>query len=121
MNLDLEAARASQKIIECTMSNKSSEVENLITKTLGVLQENGVYASILYLDSRTNKAEKDICPIVKKELIDTTKAVVKQSVNEDNYKYIRDEICSDLDMLLLTKQLWEQILTYARYGAKARE
>jgi hypothetical protein len=75
---------------------------------------------MLYLDSRTSKAEKDISTIVKKEIIDTTKAVMK-SDEVDDYKYIMDEICSNLDKLLITKQLWEQTLTYARYGAKARE
>ncbi len=121
MNLDLEAARASQKIINITMKNTSSEVENLITKTLGVLQENGVYACILFLNSRTSEAEKKISPVVQKELIDITKRVVKASTNNDNYEYIMDDICSDIDILLLTKQLWEQTLTYARYGAKATE
>jgi len=121
MNLDLEAAKTSQKIIGSTMSNKSSEVENLITKTLGVLQENGVYACMLYLDSRTSKAEKEISQIVRKKLIDMTKEVVKESNSEDSYTYLQEKICSDLDILLLTKQIWEQTLTYARYGAKARE
>jgi len=121
MNLDLEAANASQGIINKTMSNTSSEVENLITKILGVLQENGVYATILYLNSRTSKAEKKISRVVQKELIEITKRVVKASATSDNSEYIRAEICSDLDILLLTKQLWEQILTYARYGAKARD
>jgi hypothetical protein len=33
---------------------------------------------------------------------------------------LTDSVCNDLDKLLLVKQLWEQTLIYARYGAKAR-
>lgn len=120
MNLDLETAKTSQKIIESTMNNKSSEVENLITKTLGVLQENGIYACILYLNSRTSEAEKKIAPVIHEELLKMTKRLVKTPTKNDDYEYLTDEICSDIDLLILTKQLWEQTLTYARYGAKAR-
>lgn len=51
MNLDIYAARSAQDIIAKTNDKTSRDVENLITKTLGVLQENGVYACLLYLYS----------------------------------------------------------------------
>ncbi|CAD7773998.1 hypothetical protein AIOGIFDO_01499 [Candidatus Methanoperedenaceae archaeon GB37] len=120
MNLDLEATRTSQEIITKTGGNRSSEVENLITKTLGVLQENGIYACTLYLNSRTSEAEKKIGPVIHEELLKMTKRLVKTPIKNDDYEYLTDEICSDIDLLILTKQLWEQTLTYARYGAKAR-
>lgn len=133
MNLDLEAARNSQilisdtskDIVETEKNNKrkptKNEVENLITKTLGVLQENGVYGCILYLDSRTNKAEKAISSQIITRLIQITKDNIISGNNDNIYDYLENDICSDLDRLILTKQLWEQTLTYARYGAKARE
>ena len=133
MNLDLEAARNSQilisdtskGIVETEKNNKrkptKNEVENLITKTLGVLQENGVYGCILYLDSRTNKAEKAISSQIITRLIQITKDNIISGNNDNIYDYLENDICSDLDRLILTKQLWEQTLTYARYGAKARE
>jgi hypothetical protein len=39
---------------------------------------------------------------------------------EKRLKFVTDKIASDLDTLLLVKQIWEQTLIYARYGAKAR-
>ncbi|AKB42530.1 hypothetical protein [Methanosarcina vacuolata] len=129
MNLDLEAARTSQEIMKNTMGKQSKSVENLVTKTLGVLQENGIYACMLFLCSCSN-TEKEIAKIIKSELLKMTDFVEKISLNSDNSKEIPDKeilefltnnICNDIDTLLLTKQLWEQTLIYTRYGAKARE
>jgi hypothetical protein len=126
MDLDLEAARAAQDIIKETNSKGAKEVENFITKTLGVLQENGVYACVLYLYSR-GSAFDEISKPIRKQLIKMTKLVGQNTVNNDNdnaenvLKYLTDKICTDIDILMLTKQLWEQTLVYARYGAKARE
>ena len=121
MNLDLEAAKTAQEIIKETKESKASEVENLITKTLGVLQENGVYACMLFLYSRTSKSDK----IVRKKLLGIAERLVDDPENRDKSKndleFLTDNICNDIDTLLLTKQLWEQTLIYARYGAKARE
>jgi len=35
-------------------------------------------------------------------------------------KYITDKVTTDLERLLLAKEVLEQMLIYARYGAKAR-
>jgi len=122
MNLDLESAKTAQEIIKKTKKeSEASEVENLITKTLGVLQENGVYACMLFLYSRTSKSDK----IVRKNLLGIAERLVDDPENRDKSKndleFLTDNICNDIDTLLLTKQLWEQTLIYARYGAKARE
>ncbi len=121
MNLDLESAKTAQAIITETKESEASEVENLITKTLGVLQENGVYACMLFLYSRTSKSDK----IVRKKLLGIAERLVDDPENRDEAEYVlkflTDNICNDIDTLLLTKQLWEQTLIYARYGAKARE
>ena len=127
MNLDLEAAKTAQGIIKETTYNKSNEVENLITKTLGVLQENGVYACMLYLYSRTSGSDEAVSKVTRKQLIGMTELLDKNKKYDGNYKaegvlnFFTTNICNDLDTLLLTKQLWEQTLNYARYGAKARE
>ncbi len=125
MNLDLEAAKTAQGIIKETTYNKSNEVENLITKTLGILQENGVYACILFLYSRTSNSDEAVNKVTRKQLIGMTELLDKNKKYEgddkaDGVLEFLTTICNDLDMLLLTKQLWEQTLTYARYGAKAR-
>lgn len=136
MNLDFEAVRIAQEIIKQTNEEiiplinghrkpSKNEVENLVTKSLGVLQENGVYACMLYLYSRTNAPDKAIEKKISKLLLKLTENIGKKplpdsATNNDVLLFLTDEICNDLDTLLFVKQLWEQTLTYARYGAKAR-
>lgn len=124
MNLDISAARSAQEIIDKTNETPSKEVENLITKTLGVLQENGVYACLLYLYSCTSRGDNDVGGIIRITLINIleglNKIPPKGAESKVMLRYFGDEICNDLDVLLMTKQLWEQTLIYARYGAKAR-
>lgn len=123
-NLDLIAAEAAQTIITNTRGPKASEVDNLVTKALGVLQENGVYAVLLYLYSRTSGADKDVAEKAREKLLSLTSELglskPASTRASDALKFLTDNICNDLDRLLLVKQLWEQTLIYTRYGAKAR-
>lgn len=123
-NLDLIAARTAQAIITDTARQGAAEVDNLITKALGVLQENGVYAALLYLYSRTNSTDKPIAEQTRLKLLSLIAELGLQSPTRTDantaLKFLTDHICNDLDRLLLVKQLWEQTLIYARYGAKAR-
>ena len=135
-NLDLLAAEAAQKIISETNEIAKKEVEKLVTKTLGVLQENGVYACLLFAYSRSatkeGKAPADenkVAKAVHKNLLDVmNKALDKALEKPANINanaavalaFLTTNICADLDTLLLVKQVWEQTLIYARYGAKAR-
>lgn len=126
-NLDLEAAQSAQAIIQATSHLEVSDVENLVTKVLGVVQENGVYAGMLFLYSRTSK-DQEISGSIRTQLLQLTALLGKtppappESAKADEpLKFLTNDICSDLDTLLLVKQLWEQTLIYARYGAKARE
>lgn len=127
-NLDLEAAQTAQAIIQATDQQNASEVGNLVTKALGVIQESGVYAGMLFLYSRTREADQKISEPVRAQLLRLTTLVGKspptptESAKADAaLKFLTDHICSDLDTLLLVKQLWEQTLIYTRYSAKARE
>ena len=124
-NLDTRAAETAQQIIAGTMGFKAGEVDNLATKALGVLQENGVYAAALFLYSRSGPDAK-IAPSVRSQLLGlAAQEVVKQPAPADKaqeaLRYVTDHIANDLDTLLLVKQVWEQTLIYVRYGAKARE
>jgi hypothetical protein len=123
-NLDLIAAEAAQAIITNTRKQEANEVDNLITKALGILQENGVYAALLYLYSRTSEADKAVAEKAREKLLSLTSELgLSKPVSikaSDALKFLTDNICSDLDRLLLVKQLWEQTLIYTRYGAKAR-
>ena len=126
LNLDRIAARYAQKIIESTAEKKAKDVENLVTKALGVLQENGIYACILYLLSRKQEKEKEIARVVQGKLYDL--AVNKLNFETGNgetpeevLKFYSETVCKELEPLLLAKEVFEQTLIYARFGAKARD
>lgn len=124
-NLDKRAAQTAQKIVAQTPESKSSEVDNLATKALGVLQEQGVYAATLFLYSRTSKADKAIAPVIRGELLNLAPPLAPGATAPADeasaaLNFVTEYIAGDLDTLLLVKQIWEQTLIYVRYGAKAR-
>ncbi|GIV98635.1 hypothetical protein [Roseiflexus sp.] len=139
-NLDRLAAKHGQEIIrrvvdeEETQKNKredekkskqqlTTSIENTITKALGVLQENGVYACFLYLLAR----EKENGSVVVDEMLNVLNGLGfgwgKPASNspEAVLAHVSDKVTADLEHLLLAKETLEQMLIYARYGAKARE
>ena len=86
--------------------------------------------TIISFDGVTNYAWEKTCKSFiesekpsfdEKELLESINKTPPKGVeSKDMLRYFGDEICIDLDILLITKQLWEQTLIYARYGAKAR-
>ncbi len=101
-------------------SNDAKKAENLLTKALGVLQEQGIYAFILFCKSR-GSSEK---PSAEK-IETTTKEILKDKLqliaNGDILQEIRKEngLASKLEDLILAIQVLEKSLIYARYHAKA--
>src|SRR6266700_6387330 len=112
-NLDWIAARAAQEIVDKTQTYvvkdregkedkkdiKAGEVDNLITKSLGVLQENGVYAALLYLYSRTEKADNFIAEKTREKLLSPSlrsELVLPELTSYDAstaLKYLTDSVC----------------------------
>ena len=127
-NLDMLAAKRAQKIISRTKKDKAkpSEVDNTVTKTLGILQENGLYASVLFLLSRPKKELPRAKVILEEMLILLSQLGFEgwdkpKSLEADQVlPYISDTISQQLERLILAKDTAEQMLIYARYGAKAR-
>lgn len=130
MNLDRLAAIAAQSIIANPATSDKTKLENLATKALGVLQENGVYAAMLFLYSR--KREKDHAKVIAEEFLNTLQSAelapldlaFPADMDRSNWlevsEYLNSSLCETLDTLLLIKQIWEQTLIYTRFGAKAR-
>lgn len=122
INLDRLAAECAQRIIERTKEEKASEVDNTITKALGVLQENGVYACFLYLLAK----EKENGSVVIDEMLNLLAGLgfgwdkPADASPEKVLSHISSKVTVDLERLLLAKETLEQMLIYARYGAKAR-
>lgn len=121
------------------LDKKNSDAENLITKSLGVLQEDGVYAFFLYLASQIKPSEKGKEEGKKSQ---AARALANQAASflshdglkllqadgtNDAYRNAMEQIraenglASNLDNLLLAKRLLEKALIYARYHAKAME
>jgi hypothetical protein len=117
-NLDKLAAQSAQEIVK----KGKADIENPVTKALGVLQEQGVYACILYLNA--NKLHDILNPLYKlvgelPSLRENEKIPDEKTDAIEVLQFFSDTVCSDLDTLLLVKELYEQTLIYARYGAKA--
>jgi hypothetical protein len=130
-NLDKLAAQHAQAIIANTMAKGKDDVENVMTKALGVFQEQGVYAGMLYLLSRSNATEKPIARATRNQLVGLLNEPDLRpfglsyagDVNEPQalLDHFVDPVgAAPVQTLLLVKNLFEQTLTYARYGAKAR-
>ena len=121
INLDYLAAQYAQTIIQKTKDKKASDVENTMTKALGVLQEDGVYACFLYLLAR----EKENGDVVVDEMLNLLSSLPfdwqKPTKNSEILPFISEQVTKDLDRLLLAREVLEQMLIYARYGAKARD
>lgn len=122
INLDYLAAKYAQTIIQQTQDKKAPDVENTITKALGVLQEDGVYACFLYLLAR----EKENGAVVVDEMLNLLSSLPfdwQRPTNNSNeiLRFISEQVTKDLDRLLLAHEVLEQMLIYARYGAKARD
>lgn len=135
LNIDQLAAQHAQKMLSDTKNEKKTidTLNRLVTKTLGVLQEQGVYAMMLFLFSRTGDEKKN-APKIRKELIEMLSELpvfsstsIPNSENKDAGKsdqevlefYSSDDVIGDIDTLFLIRDLYEQTLIYARYGAKA--
>jgi len=130
-NLDRLCAKYGQKIVtegkNLFKNNKEfdkNKIKNPIQKSLGVLQEDGVYAFFLYLDSEgafdKDKTEKVISEhsweILKEDNINL---VTKNFDKEKVYKELQENVLKELDKMFLAKNLLEKMLIYARYHAKA--
>lgn len=137
-NLEMIAAQRAQSIINATIlrrdrqkPDKKDDVENVVTKALGVTQEQGIFACMLYLLSRSNKQERPIAEAVRGELVALLKDPVLHpfglgySGSLDDVqallKHFAETVCaSPIHTLLMVKDLFEQTLMYARYSAKAQ-
>jgi hypothetical protein len=119
-NLDQLCAKYGWKIADEAHQAIGKTAENHITKSLGVLQEDGVYAFFLYQASRGQREKPGAA-----KLCDQAKELLKEAGIKgfentgDPLAAVRDHLAGDLDQLLLAKRLLEQALIYARYHAKA--
>lgn len=132
LNLDQQAALHAQRMVAAALmaktDAKAKAVEVLITKALGVLQEQGVYACMLFLFSRT-RDEKGFAEKMRPELYrllgklpafaSRTDLPTDQDEAKKVLEFYAKHVCDNLDTLLLIRDLYAQTLIYARFTAKA--
>ena len=114
-------AKHGHNMIQSGENPKLQEQENVITKALGVMSENGLYAMCIFLLS-CNKATygekiltRDIYALWKElEIIDSTVPNTKNGILAATR-----QITDNLPKLILTRKVTEQTLVFARYHAKA--
>ena len=138
LNLDKLAAECAQGMVSAAnegvneVANPVETLERLSTKALGVLQEQGVYALVLFLFSRTSD-EKLVAPLVRMHLYIVLRMIpefvesqgllriIQNDQPQETLKFYTDSVLGEglIDITLLVRDLYEQTLIYARYGAKA--
>ncbi len=111
--IDMKCAKAGNSIAEIAKD------ETLITKALGVLQEDGVYAFFLYLVS----LKKDVAGHISQKAFDLLRddAILGNELRgqTEPMKAVLEKLADDLGRLVFVKGLLERTLVYARYHAKA--
>lgn len=155
-NLDYIAAAAGGRISaaigeDCIKNKKrakteAKDVDNLVTKALGVVQESGPFACGLFLLSRTGTAadvkqlaaehvaaRRALCELLLLPAESTFAGIQtpwkQRALSPERVGAIKREIVEhlvqlagvEIDRLMLVKQVWEQALTYARYMARSQK
>lgn len=123
INVDYLASKYAQEIVKKTDGENMKALENLATKTLAVLQEQGIYAMMLFLRSRT-RDERKLSKVIWEHLCSMLEKIPNfnyepDKCKEENILVYYSSITNDLDSLLLVRSLYVQTLIYTRYGAKA--
>ncbi len=122
-HLDRLAAYHAQEIVRRADRGQAADMDNTVTKALGVLQEDGIYACALFLKSRSGDEKKraDIVMDEMLKLLDEGFGWGKPPTEaKDILHHISNLVArNSLERLLLAKETLEQMLIYARYGAKA--
>ncbi len=126
INLEPLAALAANEMV---MGDAPGDSENIITKSLAVLAEQGIYAFGLFLATRKRKQDEKAASRIDAEV---RKLIQNTGLCEiiqvpDMATYYRSLTAQQpgespseaLHRILLTKQLLETTLTYGRYAAKA--
>ncbi len=120
-NLDFVCMQCAQAM--AAVPGKKSDKENLATKSLGVLLENGPYGMILYLETQKNEVARrysdHLLGLLRNDMLQKCLPDVPPQYDfQAVIKWLQDA-ARDLGAYLFIKRLWQQALTYARYHCKA--
>jgi uncharacterized linocin/CFP29 family protein len=113
----LEIVKALNNVKEAERKKKAKELFNFITKSLGILQEDGVFAFYVYLKSEKDEKSCTI-NVIEKETVNLLKESINDQLNASLEKI--QLLAEDINTLLLAKSLIEKTLIYARYQVKSQ-
>ncbi len=117
LNLDQISAEIGFKLADNNKS-RAKEFERIVTKALGILIEDGLFAYAIWLES---EKESDIINS-SFNLLEGKSGIIRENYNDGIEKLreaILKEIAPDIQKTLLARQILERMLVYARYRAKA--
>lgn len=120
VNLDWVCGAKAVRMVTDVKEAGQDSADTLITKALGVLQEQGLYALVLFCDS--HKEEKGTGEIKNNifNLLKEQKLITNTSSADLTAELIKENgLLSNLDELFFAIFLIEKTLVYARYHAKA--
>ena len=127
-NIDRLCAEVGFSIPQVSLDK--SKQENTIQKALGVLSQDGVFAYMIWLESRNSlhPTAGKVDEITAKNIHEKSSEILKcMKLIEDHtdYKGLRDKltrsngVLEDIHQMFLVKQVFERMLTYALYRAKS--
>lgn len=111
-NLDFACAKLGKEL-----ADKGVE-KALLTNALAVLEEQGVYAAFLFLDSRGKEPGKNVSK-ASAEFLRKTPSASPLLGNGDVFPALQ-KLAEDLDRLLFARDLLRQAFVYALYHVKAK-
>ncbi len=118
--LDRECFNSGVSIVDGAKGKGKTKIENVIQKSLGVLQEDGIFAFIIYLTSKQG-GEKEVAEEIIKGIRILLKDKIKIMANNNDLIEEFKKLGNNMNNMLLAKDLIERTLIYARYHAKALE
>ncbi|MFN3528072.1 MAG: hypothetical protein ACK4YO_03125 [Candidatus Altarchaeaceae archaeon] len=119
-----------------------NKIENVIQKSLGILQEDGIFAFVIYLgsiskidekkdaeeiqrkgpiprrDEEKKRDEEKVAEEIQKKIIEMFKDKLKMISSTDVINAFQ-KLCEDIDNMLFAKEIIERTLIYARYRARS--
>jgi hypothetical protein len=113
-NLDMECAKCGRALAQLDKVD-----EKILTDALSVLEEQGVYACFLYLNSQGKGAGRKVSSELD-GFLRRVPAGLPRLGNDDLFAALQ-ALAGDLDNLLFARDLLRQALVYGRYHAKAKE
>lgn len=120
INIDFFAAKQAQDVVGMNCIG----MENSVTKTMGVLQEHGVYAAFLYLlakEGGNGIALTGKMITLLHEVGFCHEEGKKPETTSEILSHVNEKVSNvSLQRLIFAKELLEQMLIYTRYGEKAR-